>query len=353
MSVAGASRLVTLYSDVQSERVHWLWYPFIAYGKVTLLQGDPGDGKSTMMLNLISELSVGGMTPDGKELGRPQHVIYQCSEDGAADTIKPRLEKYGADCRNIAFIDEDIHDGITLNDERLYEAISTFRPRMVVIDPIQAYISTSSDLQVAARARRLLRCLSTWAETFNCAVVLIGHMNKHEGAKGLYRSIGSIDVVAAARSVLQIERDDIDPDIRILRQIKNSLGPSDAVMRFEIRRDTGFRWMEMETPPSVQSELRAGSRIPSFSSKTEKAVYLIRAYLKDGKVLSNEMYRRLKEDGISHKTAEKTRISMGVVCRRVMNRWYWSLPDTAREEKQPDQAALENLGEMVHGERDQ
>jgi len=346
MSVAGASRLVTLYSDVQSEKVHWLWYPFIAYGKVTLLQGDPGDGKSTMMLKLISELSVGGMTPDGKELGRPQHVIYQCSEDGAADTIKPRLEEYGADCRNIAFIDEELHNGITLNDERLYEAISTFRPRLVVIDPIQAYISSSSDLLVAARARRLLRCLSTWAETFTCAVVLIGHMNKHEGAKGLYRSIGSIDVVAAARSVLQIERDDLDPDIRILRQIKNSLGPSDAVIRFEIRRDTGFRWMEMEAH-SVQSGSGPKSRVPSFPSKTEKAVYLIRAYLKDGKVLSNEMYRRLKEDGISHKTAEKARISMGVVCRRVMNRWYWALPDAAGagEEKQPDEAALEDTGD--------
>lgn len=328
MSVAGASGLITLYSDVQSERVRWFWYPFIAYGKVTLLQGDPGDGKSTMMLNLISELSTGGMTPDGKELGRPQHIIYQCSEDGAADTIKPRLERSGADCRNIAFIDEEAHDGITLNDQRLYEAIAAFRPKLVVIDPIQAYISNSSDLQVAARARRLLRCLSTWAEAFDCAVVLIGHMNKHEGAKGLYRGIGSIDVVATARSVLQIERDDHDPDIRILRQIKNSLGPSDAMIRFEIRRDTGFRWMDMEYS-SGQTDTAQGSEVLVFSTKTEKAAYLIRTYLKDGMILSKEMYQRLYEEGISHRTAEKTRKSMGVICRRVMNRWYWALPDAA------------------------
>lgn len=328
MSVAGASGLITLYSDVQSERVRWFWYPFIAYGKVTLLQGDPGDGKSTMMLNLISELSTGGMTPDGKELGRPQHIIYQCSEDGAADTIKPRLEKCGADCRNIAFIDEEAHDGITLNDQRLYEAIAAFRPKLVVIDPIQAYISNSSDLQVAARARRLLRCLSTWAEAFDCAVVLIGHMNKHEGAKGLYRGIGSIDVVATARSVLQIERDDHDPDIRVLRQIKNSLGPSDAMIRFEIRRDTGFRWMEMEYS-SGQTDTALGGEVLVFPTKTEKAAYLIRTYLKDGMILSKEMYQRLYEEGISHRTAEKTRKSMGVICRRAMNRWYWALPDTA------------------------
>lgn len=81
--------LLTLYSDVRAAAVHWLWYPFIASGKITLLQGDPGDGKSTMMMRLIAELSTGGVTPDGCPLGRPQRIIYQCSEDGVADTIKP------------------------------------------------------------------------------------------------------------------------------------------------------------------------------------------------------------------------------------------------------------------------
>ena len=87
------SNLLTLYSDVRATSVRWLWYPYIAIGKITLLQGDPGDGKSTMMMSLISEVSNGGLTPDGKEIGRPQRVIYQCSEDGVADTIKPRLER--------------------------------------------------------------------------------------------------------------------------------------------------------------------------------------------------------------------------------------------------------------------
>ena len=92
-------RLLTLYSEVQSTDVRWLWYPFIAIGKITLLQGDPGDGKSTMMMNLIAELSTGGKTPDGCKIGAPQKVIYQCSEDGVSDTIKPRLERCGADCK--------------------------------------------------------------------------------------------------------------------------------------------------------------------------------------------------------------------------------------------------------------
>ena len=99
-------RLLTLYSEVQSTDVRWLWYPFIAIGKITLLQGDPGDGKSSMMMNLIAELSTGGKPPDGCKIGAPQKVIYQCSEDGVSDTIKPRLERCGADCGKIAFINE-------------------------------------------------------------------------------------------------------------------------------------------------------------------------------------------------------------------------------------------------------
>ena len=120
-------RLLTLYSEVQSTDVRWLWYPFIAIGKITLLQGDPGDGKSTMMMNLIAELSTGGETPDSCKIGTPQKVIYQCSEDGVSDTIKPRLERCGADCKKIAFINEEVYNGLTLDDERIRQAIIEFR----------------------------------------------------------------------------------------------------------------------------------------------------------------------------------------------------------------------------------
>ena len=107
--------ILTLYSDVQATSVRWLWYPFIAVGKITLLQGDPGDGKSTMMMNLIATLSNVGCLPDGKPVGMPQRVIYQCSEDDVSDTIKPRLEKCGADCRNVAFINEETYSGLAMN----------------------------------------------------------------------------------------------------------------------------------------------------------------------------------------------------------------------------------------------
>lgn len=321
MAEREGTELITLYSDVKTTNVRWLWYPFIAIGKITLLQGDPGDGKSTMMMNLIAELLTGGASPNGQAFGRPQRVIYQCSEDGVSDTIKPRLEKCGADCQNIAFINEEVHSGLTLDDERIREAIQNFQPRLVVIDPIQAYLGSDSDLQIAGRARKLMHRLSLWASTYDCAVVLIGHLNKKEGSKGLYRSLGSIDVVAAARSVLQVERDPEDTDVRVVTQIKNSLGPSDAVIRFEIRPQTGFSWISVDTVPLIEKKAEP----PAFDTKMEKAAYLIKETLAQGDVPSNEMYEKLEAEGISHRTAEDTRKSMGIRCYRKMKQWYWSI----------------------------
>ena len=303
MTNKGEKGILTLYSDVQATSVRWLWYPFIAVGKITLLQGDPGDGKSTMMMHLIAELSKGGTLPDGKTIGMPQRAIYQCSEDGISDTIKPRLEKCGADCRNVAFINEETYSGLTLDDERIRQAIIEFRPRLVVIDPIQAYLGSDSDLQIAGRARRLIQRLGMWASMYDCAIVLIGHLNKKEGTKGLYRSLCSIDVVAAARSVLQVERDAEKSDIRIVRQIKNSLAPSDGEIKFSITAEQGFKWLECEIKPDPSAE----PETPVFESKSEKAAYLIKKLLSGGDMRSREIYMRMSDEGISRRTAENTK----------------------------------------------
>ena len=239
---------------MKASLVRWLWYLYIAVGKITLLQGDPRGVKSTMMMNLIAELSRWGATPDGKALGRPQRIIYQCSEDGACDTIKPRLESCGADCRNIAFINEEIYDGLTLDDERIREAILEFRAQLVVIDPLQSYIGNDSDLQIAIRTRKMMLRGATWASTYDCAIVLIGHLSKTGHSKELYRGLRSIDVVASARSVLQVERDKTDEDIRIVKQIKNSPDKEEPDLMFEIRSGAGFRWLEMTPVPKKEKD---------------------------------------------------------------------------------------------------
>lgn len=137
---------------------------------------------------------------------------------------------------------------ILQNQMNSVAALYNTNPRRLVVDPIQAYLGNDSDLLIAGKARKLMQRLGMWASVYDCAVVLIGHLNKKEGSKDLYRSLGSIDVVAAARSVLQVERNMTDSDIRIVHQIKNSLAPVGNDIEFEIRPETGFRWIKCETP---------------------------------------------------------------------------------------------------------
>ena len=319
------SDLLSRYADVTSTPVRWLWYPYIALGKITLLQGDPGDGKSTMMLNLIAALSSGTNLPDGTALPRQFRVIYQCSEDDAADTIKPRLEAFGAECRNIAFVKEEAGDGLTLDDERIRMAIAEYRPALVVIDPIQSYIGNDSDLQIAARARKLMRRIGLWASTYRCAIVLIGHMNKREGSKDLYRGLGSIDIVAAARSVLQVERDELNPYLRTVQQIKNSLAPTGKPIKFEICPETGFRWEEVSNPQSVEQQPEIS--ISPDISKHEIAADIIRKRLSEGPVEATVIMSLLSQKGLGDKTIREAKAALGVRSIRKMRKWYWVLTD--------------------------
>lgn len=326
--VPETSSLLSLYSDVQTKTVSWLWFPYIAYGKLTVLQGDPGDGKSSMMLHLIAEISRGGALPDGTALGRPQRVIYQCSEDGVGDTIKPRLVKMGANCKNVAYINEEVNGGLTLDDERIRDAILAFEPRLLVIDPVQAYISNDSDLQIAGRARKLMRRLGMWAEAYDCAIVLIGHMNKRESAKGLYRGLGSIDIVAAARSVLQVERDPLDPDIRTVMQIKNSLEAPGADIRFEIRPVTGFQWLGCRTRAELISGDAgegSGATAGGFETKQEEAAHIMANILRDRDVPATEIFSMMAEYEIAERTVRVVKKRLGIQTYRKDQQWFWSL----------------------------
>ena len=114
------SRLIRM-SDIPSEQVQWLWYPYIPYGKVTIIQGDPGEGKTSFVLAMIALLTNGEPLPEEETANPPINVIYQSAEDGLADTIKPRLEQSGADCSRVLMIDESDRE-LTLCDERLEQS---------------------------------------------------------------------------------------------------------------------------------------------------------------------------------------------------------------------------------------
>ena len=145
-------------SDVESEEIEWLWYPFIPYGKLTIIQGDPGDGKTTLVLNIAAMLSKGMGFDENMSGSEAIKIIYQTAEDGLADTVKPRLEMSGADCEKILVIDER-DKSLSMVDERLEEAILTTGARLLILDPIQAYLGNGMDMNRANEAREMTKRL--------------------------------------------------------------------------------------------------------------------------------------------------------------------------------------------------
>ncbi len=306
------------YSSVVPKQVDWLWYPYIPYGKITLLQGDPGEGKSTIMVQLAALLTKGGKLPDGSAVIEPQNVVYQCAEDGMEDTIKPRLVTAGADCDRIAYI-RDSDTVLTISDERIESTIRDTKARMLVLDPIQAFIPQNADMQSASKMRSIMRNLADVAERYSCAVILVGHMSKTSGMKNLYRGLGSIDIVAIARSVLMIERDTECPEMRYMFPVKSSLAPEGCPIGFMLDSETGFQWLGRCRKTTALDEET------SDLGKKEKAAMLLQMFLATEDKSSLELLEQFQKLGISRRTVQTVKKELGIKAYQKNRTWYWSL----------------------------
>lgn len=316
-----------LYSSVTATPVDWLWYPYIPFGKITLIQGDPGCGKSTLMMNIISAVSNGSIGPDGRKPKKPMHVIYQCSEDGLSDTIKPRLDAAGADCANVAFLDEGVN-WVTLNDDSIRKAIADFNAKLLVIDPIQAYLG-ESDIANASGMRKVLRQLALWAAMYDCAVVLIGHLNKKQNSKELYRSLGSIDLVATARSVVHVERLQ-DDAISVIHHVKSSLSPKGRDLFFSIDSSRKLEWLDISPNNYMGTEI--SSEIQEKMTKQARAADILRVMLADGPVAVSEIRTLFSKENIGERTIMNTKKMMGIKSIKKDGGWYWKIPESTTEQ---------------------
>ena len=231
-----ASKLVLVKaSDIKPKEVRWLWYPYIPYGKVTLLQGDPGDGKSKLMLTLAALLSKGAALPftDEEERNAPATVIYQTTEDDADDTVVPRFNAAGGDGNRLVFIKEDVKS-LTFGDDRIREAVEQCNAKLLILDPMSSYIGDDCSMNSANETRAEFNHLIAVARDTGCAIVIIAHMNKARDTSPLYRTNGSIDIAGAARSILAITRtgNRDNPAERYLVQVKSNLAPMGSAILF-------------------------------------------------------------------------------------------------------------------------
>ena len=307
--------------EVPLEEVEWLWYPYIPYGKVTIMHGDPGEGKTTLILQLAALASRGKPLPCDDRPQKPVKIIYQSAEDGLGDTIKPRLLAGGADCTQIKVIDES-EACLTLLDERLERAISETGARVVILDPVQAYVGSNTDINRANEVRTMLAHLGRIAEKYRCAIILVGHLNKAQGTKSQYRGLGSIDFQAAARSVLLVARVKDRPEIRVMAHVKSSLAPEGEPVAFELSEENGFRWIG-HFDISIDDLLHGISR----EKKSEMAEALLLDCLAEGKYPQQVLLKKAQNMGISKRVLDEAKKALNVRSVKEGNQWYWKLPD--------------------------
>ena len=294
-------------SDVELTPVEWLWKPYLPFGKLSVLQGNPGEGKTYFAMHLAAACTNGKLLPNMERM-EPFNVIYQAAEDGLGDTVKPRLIEAGADLDRVLVIDDsDVQ--LTLSDERIEKAIIENNARLVIIDPIQAYLGADVDMNRANEVRPIFMRLGQVAQRTGCAILLIGHLNKAAGMQSLQRGLGSIDIAAAVRSVMFIGKLKHDPTMRILTHEKSSLAPPGASLALSLGDEGGFRWVgEYDI---TADEMLSGIE-PQRETKTQQAKDLICALLAGGKqVLSEDIDKAALERGIPGRTVRDAKRELG------------------------------------------
>ena len=232
---------VVRMADIDPIEVEWVWHPYIPRGKLTLLEGDPGQGKSWISLGIATALSLGHGLPGQEDPKLPSRVLVMTAEDGLDDTIRPRLDSMGADvtrvyaCEGVDSFDEE---GLDLLENRAAE----LRPDLMVVDPLVAYIGARVDIHRANETRAVLSRLASIADRTRSAVLAIRHLNKSSGGKAIYRGLGSIDFTAAVRSVLLVGQDPDDTTSGAVVHIKSNLAPRGDSLGYRLSPKDGFAW---------------------------------------------------------------------------------------------------------------
>lgn len=338
-------------ADVKSERVHWLWPRRIPRGKLTVLDGDPGLGKSCLSLDIAARASSGRAMPDGSlpDFEGGCGVVLLSAEDGLGDTIRPRLEAAGAELSRIvaltAIRDAQGERLPTVEDiPAIEEAIRTVDAGLVVIDPFVAYLDgETTNANRDQDVRRALAPLAELAERTGVALVVIRHLNKAVGNNPLYRGGASIGIIAAARSGLLVAKDPSDPNgpLRILASTKSNLAAPPVALAYflEPLPDGSVRVVWSGTSEHTASTLLAVPTDEGERGALEEAKDVLRQILEDGPLPAGDAMRKAKDAGVAERTVNRAKQVIGVKAVKTgfgsTGRWLWSLPDEPKVAKEP------------------
>jgi len=344
-------------ADVEPEQVCWLWQDRIPFRKISIIDGDPGLGKSILTLALAAIVSRGGTLPDGGAVAQGTVVLLNV-EDGLADTIRPRLEAAGADLtRVIALTGIPSGDGERLvclphDIEAIEQAVRDSHASLVIIDPLMAFLASDISSKADQDVRRALAPLATMAERTGAAVVLVRHLNKAAGASPLYRGGGSIGIIGAARSGLLVASDPDNPQRRVLASVKSNLGPPPPAIAYEVQTAANGAALLLWCGTTEHTARQLLTTVDEDErSELTSAADVLRDLLRDGPMPVDTIKQDLARAGVSWRTAERAKAQLRIVSRKEGfgkdGKWIWSLPAAVSQPAptaQADSAILHNGG---------
>jgi len=331
---------VVRLADVEAEGIRWLWPGRVPLAKLTVVDGDPGLGKSTLLLDLAARVSTGSPLPDGSPLEAAGGVLLLSAEDGLADTIRPRLEVHGADLSRIYALESVPDDqggrppAIPVDLPLVEQEAAERDVVLIVIDPLLAFLAGNVDSHRDQDVRRALHALTVVAERTGAAIVVVRHLNKASGPRAIYRGGGSIGIIGAARSGLLVAEDPQDPDRRVLASIKSNLAKRPDALAFRLVADQSrdvarVSWegvLDIDADTLLGPRLGDGKRRPAHAEAED----FLRDTLADGPRQARDVEADAESVGIARKTLERARKQIGVKPHKEgfgsAGRWFWSLP---------------------------
>jgi putative DNA primase/helicase len=364
------SKVVSVcFADINPEPINWLWPEYIALGKITLIAGDPGLGKSLITSMLAAIVSKGYNWPLNGSSSPVGNIILLSAEDDPADTIRPRLDAAGADCNSIHIIksvEEVDADGNILN--RMFsfkrdivvldECLSTLQNcKLVVIDPVSAYLD-GTDGNSNSDLRGLFAPLAGLASKYKVAVVLIQHLNKGSGGNAIYRPMGSLAFIATARAAFIVTKDIDNPHRRLFMPAKNNIAKENVGLAYSITEaENGAPVIAWESE-SITITADEALAIPQFNEErtaTDDAVNFLKNLLSAGPVSAAEADKQARQLGIGNKPLRSARGKLGIkpIKTGFSGGWVWALPQDALKTQEAhsfNEGNLEPTGQLGQDE---
>jgi putative DNA primase/helicase len=331
-----AKILIKCYQDIEPQNVEWLWHGRIAIGKITMIAGDPGLGKSMVTASLAAHVTTGKPWPVDHAICPRGDVLIMSAEDDPADTIRPRLDAAGADVSRIHDLGmvqdwskegEPFMRSFSLTDDLklLEDSLMAFpETKLVTIDPVSAFVG-DTDSHKNADIRRVLAPLSDIASHHRVSIVIVTHLNKGTG-NALQRATGSIAFVAAARAAFLITKDEEDPARRLMLPMKNNLGDDYSGFAYTIETTEKYIpfvcWENDPVTVSADDALKNVQEDHDATAEDEAMKWLL-VELESGAVPSRDLIKKARGDGHSKRTLDRAKKKLGITSKRKDGHWCW------------------------------